>query len=116
MLRPRRSGRHRMRFATIGVVLIIHAVFFILFATFRIPLSRSVRDEAPSIAFFLPLNEVATQRDGAPQLPTTARAAHPPSSKRAASTPKSPDAAVRPEPPSNAITVPAAPDWRRELQ
>ena len=102
-----------MRVVTIVVVLLIHVAFFILFAAQRSPVPRAGRKEAPSMAFLLLPDEVNTTR-GAPQ-PTTMHAAHPTSPKRAAPTPKS-TGAVRPEPPPDAITLPAAPDWRQELQ
>ena len=114
-----RSGRHRMRVATICVVLIIHVVFFILFAALRSPLPRAGQEEEPSMAFFLPPDEVDTAAEVAPQSPTRAQAARRPIPKRAAAaTARSPDAIVRPEPepPPSAITVPAAPDWRHEMQ
>jgi hypothetical protein len=108
-----------MRVATILVVLLIHVVLFILFAAPRIPVPRAGQEEAPSTAFFLPPNEAYTTAEGALQPPTAAQAAHPTSPKRpTAAGAKSPGATVRPEPepPPSAMTVPAAPDWRREMQ
>jgi hypothetical protein len=108
-----------MRVATVCVVLIIHVVFFILFAALRSPLPRASQEEEPSMAFFLPPDEVDTAAEVAPQSPTTPQAARRPIPKRAAAaTARSPDAIARPEPqsPPNAITMPAAPDWRHEMQ
>ena len=100
-----------MRVATIVVVLVIHVVFFLLFAL-RSPAPRAGKEETPAMAFLL-------LRDERPQPPTTAQAAQPARPRRATAAPaKSPAAIVTPErePPSNAITAPAAPDWRHELQ
>jgi hypothetical protein len=108
-----------MRVATILVVLIIHVALFILFATLRTPLPRPDEQEAPSMAFFLPPDEVDTTAKGAPQSPPAAQVAHPTSPQRAAAAAaKSPGEIVRPQPPqpSNSITVPPAPDWRHEMQ
>jgi len=107
-----------MRVATIVVVLVIHGVFFLLFAMQRSPLPRAGEEEALSTAFFVPLDKMITGPEGAPQTPTGARAAQSANSKRAARAPKSPGVSVTPpvEAPSNAITVPTVPDWRREIQ
>jgi hypothetical protein len=109
-----------MRVAAIVVVLIIHVALFILFATLRSTLPRSeAEEEAPSMAFFLPPDEVDTTATGAPQPLQTALPPHPASPKRAVpAAGQSPGAIVRPEPqpPSNAISVPPATDWRHEMQ
>lgn len=107
-----------MRVAAIVVVLIIHVGLFVLFATLRNTLPRSDQEEeVPSMAFFLPPDEVDTTATGAPQPQTVLP--HPASPKRAAGAAvKSPGAIVRrePQPPSNAISVPPATDWRHEMQ
>jgi hypothetical protein len=103
-----------MRVVTIVVVLLIHVVFFILFAALRSPLPRADQKEVASMALLLLPDEVDTTQ-GAPR-PTTAQAAHPGSPKRPAPAPKSAGAITpEPQPPSSAITVPAAPDWRQEM-
>jgi hypothetical protein len=98
-----------MRVATIVVVLVIHVVFLGLFAL-RIPTPRTGKEESRAMAFLL-------LPDERPQPPTAAQAASRTRLKRAAPA-ESPAANVTPQPesPSNAITAPAAPDWRRELQ
>jgi hypothetical protein len=107
-----------MRVATILVVLIIHVVLFLLFAAPRILVPRAGQEEAPSIAFFLPPDEVDTTAEGAPRSPTAAQAAHPTSPKRpTAAGAKWPGAIVRPESEQSIPSrAPTAPDWRREMQ
>jgi len=106
-----------MRVATIIVVLIIHVGFFILFAAQRRYLRHDGQEEAPSMAFFLPPEQVHTITEGASQSPIAARAAHRTNPKRPApAAAQLPGPTVRPEPPSNALAVPAAPDWRSEMR
>lgn len=106
-----------MRVAAIVVVLIIHVGFFILFAAERRYLRHDGQEEASSVGFLLPPDEVLTITEAAPQSPIAARAAHRTNPKRpAAAAAGSAGPTVRPELPSNALSAPAAPDWRSEMQ
>ncbi|MFL6601478.1 MAG: hypothetical protein ACJ8R9_09110 [Steroidobacteraceae bacterium] len=107
-----------MRVATIFFVLIIHVVFFLIFATLRRPVAPAGKQDTPAAAvFFLPPND--TTRQDTSQPPTIAQAAQPPRPKRPTAAPAKSAAAIatpQREPAANAITAPAAPDWRHELQ
>jgi hypothetical protein len=107
-----------MRVATIVVVLIIHVGFFILFAAQRRYLRHDGQEEAPSMAFFLPPDEVHTITEAAPQSPIAAQAARRTKPKRpAAAAAESPGPTVRPEQPSKTSSAaPTAPDWRSDMQ
>jgi len=100
-----------MRVATIIVVLVIHVIFFGLFAL-RSPVPRTGKEETAALAFLFLLDE-------RPQPPSTTQAAQRAKPKRATAAPAESSAPIvtpQREPPSNAVAAPAAPDCRRELQ
>lgn len=100
-----------MRVATIIVVLVIHVIFFGLFAL-RSPVPRTGKEETAALAFLFLLDE-------RPQPPSTTQAAQRAKPKRATAAHAESSAPIvtpQREPPSNAVAAPAAPDWRRELQ
>jgi hypothetical protein len=110
-----------MRAALLLLVLAVHLAVFFLFAALRSPVSRTKDTGLPSIAFWVPLFEPKSapetqptgpvpRVDGTMRMPRVPSAARTP--QRVAPNPVAPE----PTPESTAITPPAVPDWRHELE
>jgi hypothetical protein len=106
-----------LRVATFVAILAVHGALLALFPAMRGPSISIETAEWPTVAVFLPLNEPALPTQ--PSKPDTAgsptrRSA--PSAPVAAPSATSPQVTVPREPTPQAITTPAAPDWRQEAR